>query len=55
MTIQLGQIAAGFEQDTTQGRILPSISGEDAKQRFPQGWNTKKPYLRYGELAGGKG
>jgi alkyl hydroperoxide reductase subunit AhpC len=26
--------------------ILPSISDEDAKQRFPQGWKTLKPYLR---------
>ena len=27
--------------------ILPSISDEDAKLRFPQGWEAKKPYLRY--------
>jgi thioredoxin-dependent peroxiredoxin len=27
--------------------ILPSISDEDAKARFPQGWEAKKPYLRY--------
>ncbi len=27
--------------------ILPSMSDEDAKARFPQGFETKKPYLRY--------
>ena len=26
--------------------IVPAVSDEDAKQRFPQGWETKKPYLR---------
>ena len=26
--------------------ISPSISDEDAKTRFPQGWKTLKPYLR---------
>ncbi len=26
--------------------ILPSISDEDAKQRFPKGWKAIKPYLR---------
>ncbi len=31
--------------------ILPSISDEDAKARFPQGWETQKLYLRYVELA----
>lgn len=31
--------------------ILPSISDEDAKVRFPQGWDAQKPYLRYVELA----
>ena len=30
--------------------ILPSISDEDAKQRFPQGWEVRKPYLRSVEL-----
>ena len=27
--------------------ILPSLSDADAKTRFPQGWETEKPYLRY--------
>lgn len=31
--------------------ILPSISDEDAKARFPQRWDARKLYLRYVELA----
>jgi thioredoxin-dependent peroxiredoxin len=27
--------------------IVPSISDDAAKQKFPQGWRTEKPYLRY--------
>jgi alkyl hydroperoxide reductase subunit AhpC len=27
--------------------ILTSLSDADAKARFPQGWDAKKPYLRY--------
>ena len=30
--------------------IVPSLSDADAKERFPQGWEAKKPYLRYVEL-----
>ena len=30
--------------------IAPSISDEQAKGMFPQGWETKKPYLRYVEV-----
>jgi alkyl hydroperoxide reductase subunit AhpC len=26
--------------------IVPSLSDEDAKARFPAGWKTLKPYLR---------
>ena len=26
--------------------IPPSVSDEDAKKKFPEGWNTLKPYLR---------
>ncbi|MDM5147416.1 peroxiredoxin [Candidatus Persebacteraceae bacterium Df01] len=26
--------------------IIPALSDEDAKVRFPDGWETKKPYLR---------
>ncbi|MGH8272630.1 MAG: redoxin domain-containing protein, partial [Gammaproteobacteria bacterium] len=27
--------------------IVPSLSDEDAKKRFPQGWDTVKSYLRF--------
>jgi alkyl hydroperoxide reductase subunit AhpC len=27
--------------------IVPSVSDEQAKEKFPQGWKTVKPYLRY--------
>jgi alkyl hydroperoxide reductase subunit AhpC len=27
--------------------IPPSVSDEQAKQKFPQGWRAQKPYLRY--------
>lgn len=30
--------------------IAPSLSDEDAKLRFPQGWTTLKPYLRVVDL-----
>lgn len=30
--------------------IVPSVSDADAKTQFPQGWETKKPYLRYVEV-----
>ncbi len=30
--------------------ILASLSDEDAKARFPQGWDAKKPYLRFVDL-----
>ena len=30
--------------------IPPSVSDEDAKQRFPQGWKALKPYLRLVKL-----
>jgi alkyl hydroperoxide reductase subunit AhpC len=26
--------------------IVPSVSDDEAKQRFPQGWKAPKPYLR---------
>jgi alkyl hydroperoxide reductase subunit AhpC len=31
--------------------IMASVSDADAKERFPQGWETKKPYLRVVDLA----
>jgi alkyl hydroperoxide reductase subunit AhpC len=30
--------------------IVPSLSDEEAKQRFPQGWKELKPYLRIVDL-----
>ncbi|MCY4200743.1 MAG: peroxiredoxin [Gammaproteobacteria bacterium] len=27
--------------------IVPSVSDEDAKAKFPNGWRAEKPYLRY--------
>lgn len=27
--------------------ILPSVTGEQAKARYPEGWREQKPYLRY--------
>jgi thioredoxin-dependent peroxiredoxin len=26
--------------------IIPAVSDEEARERFPDGWDTKKPYLR---------
>ncbi|HEX5326399.1 MAG TPA: hypothetical protein VFW75_07000 [Acetobacteraceae bacterium] len=45
-------IRAGNRQATPSGRdgkpaiIAPSMSDDEAKRRFPQGWKTLKPYLR---------
>ena len=30
--------------------IAPSVSDDEAKARFPQGWETLRPYLRIVEL-----
>ena len=30
--------------------IVPSVSDEQAKERFPQGWEAQKPYLRWVEV-----
>ncbi|MBN9592300.1 MAG: peroxiredoxin, partial [Alphaproteobacteria bacterium] len=30
--------------------ISPSVSNEDAKKRYPQGWKELKPYLRMVQL-----
>ncbi|MCI0753881.1 peroxiredoxin [Teichococcus vastitatis] len=32
--------------------IVPSVSDEQARQRFPQGWEAQKPYLRWVEVKG---
>jgi alkyl hydroperoxide reductase subunit AhpC len=31
--------------------IVPAVSDEDAKKLFPQGWEAKKPYLRYVDVS----
>ena len=31
--------------------IVPALSDEQAKEKFPQGWNTIKPYLRVVKLS----
>lgn len=33
-------------QDGQDVIIMPAVSDEDAKVKFPKGWETKKPYLR---------
>ncbi len=52
-TIDSLQLTADFKVATpvnwNQGEdviIVPSMSDEDAKKAFPQGWKTLKPYLR---------
>ncbi|MXP62555.1 peroxiredoxin [Roseomonas sp. M0104] len=30
--------------------IVPSVTDEQAKERFPQGWEAQKPYLRWVDL-----
>ncbi|WP_287818160.1 redoxin domain-containing protein, partial [Idiomarina sp.] len=30
--------------------IRPTVSDEDAKQKFPQGWKTLRPYLRLTDI-----
>jgi alkyl hydroperoxide reductase subunit AhpC len=30
--------------------IVPSVSDEQARERFPQGWEAQKPYLRWVEV-----
>jgi len=47
------QLTAGYSVSTPadwkQGEdviIVPAVSDEDAKAKFPKGWDAKKPYLR---------
>ncbi|MCY4042225.1 MAG: peroxiredoxin [Candidatus Dadabacteria bacterium] len=32
--------------------IIPAVSDEEAKEMFPDGWDAKKPYLRYTKQPG---
>ena len=48
------QLTAGYQvatpSDWKQGEdviIVPAVSDEEAKEKFPAGWDAKKPYLRY--------
>ena len=48
------QLTAGYQvatpSDWKQGEdviIVPAVSDEEAKEKFPNGWDAKKPYLRY--------
>ena len=48
------QLTAGDQvatpADWKQGEdviIVPAVSDEEAKEKFPNGWDAKKPYLRY--------
>jgi hypothetical protein len=34
--------------------IVPAVSDEQAKEKFPGGWRTLKPYLRYVKQPGQK-
>ena len=47
------QLTAGYQVSTPADWqpgdyviIIPAVSDEDAKQKFPDGWVAKKPYLR---------
>ncbi len=47
------QLSAGYSVSTPvnwrEGEdviIMPSVSDEDAKEKFPKGWTAPKPYLR---------
>jgi thioredoxin-dependent peroxiredoxin len=47
------QLTAGYQVSTPvdwqQGEdviIVPAVSDEDAKSKFPKGWKALKPYLR---------
>ena len=47
------QLTAGYSvstpvdwKDGEDVIIVPAVSDEDAKQKFPKGWNAIKPYLR---------
>ena len=47
------QLTAGYQvatpvnwKDGDDVIIVPAVSDEDAKAKFPKGWNAQKPYLR---------
>ena len=58
MTVRLGDIAPDFTAETTDGTvaqrwadgddviIVPALRDDDARDKFPGGWDEQKPYLR---------
>ena len=47
---RINDVAPDFTADTTQGTIhfheWTSVSDDDARKKYPQGFKTHKPYLR---------
>ncbi|WP_309680478.1 hypothetical protein [Polaromonas sp.] len=48
MALRINDTAPDFTAETTQGTEIGagSVSDDDAKMLFPQGWKAPKPYLR---------
>ena len=50
MAIRIGDDAPDFTAETTEGTIhfheWTSVSDDDARKKYPQGFKTHKPYLR---------
>ena len=61
MTLRINSTAPGFKAETTQGHqvatpvnwkigedviIVPAVSDEAAKAKYPGGWEAPKPYPR---------
>jgi hypothetical protein len=49
MAVQLGDVAPDFKAETTEGlfrTIAGSVSDDEAKKTYPQGWKAPRPYLR---------
>ena len=45
MTFAIDDTAPDFEAQTTV-IIAGSVTDEDAKKQYPQGWKAPKPYIR---------
>ena len=45
MTLAIDDTAPDFEAQTTV-IIAGSVTDEDAKKQYPQGWKAPKPYIR---------
>lgn len=44
MTLRINDIAPDFEAGHTFD--VPAVSDDEARQKYPAGWNTVLPYLR---------